>query len=134
MRVCHGEVQGLDARGPSEFEGWRVQEHARRTRVVRRHFYGTPRRRADPNTKRLQNGFLRGEARRESFGSRLRVTTFTVSEETLREAGVALQRQGESRDVHDVDADITCRHYSTVTVFAKLRGRSMLRPSPRAIA
>lgn len=134
VRVRHGEVQGLDARGPREFEGRRVEEHTRRTGVVRRHFNGMPRRRADADAKRLQYRFLRSKSRRESFRSRLGIAALAVSEETLRETRMAFQRQRESRDVDEIDTNVSCRHYSTVTVFAKLRGRSMLRPSPRAIA
>ena len=37
-------------------------------------------------------------------------------------------------DVNEIDADSGRGHYSTVTVLARLRGRSTLRPSPRAMA
>ncbi len=130
----HGEVQDSDARRSSEFKGRCVEHHARRTRVIGRHFYGTPRRRADANPERLQHGLFRGEARREPFGLSVGVTAFAVGEEAFGEPRVTFESQRKSSDVHEVDSDVLCRHYSTVTVFAKLRGRSMLRPSPLAMA
>ena len=130
----HGEVQDFDARRSSEFEGRCVEHHTWRTRVIGRHFYGTPRRRAEADPERLQHGLFRGETRREPFGLSAGVSAFAVGEEAFGEPRVAFKSQPKASDVHEIDTNILGRHYSTVTVFAKLRGRSMLRPSPLAMA
>jgi hypothetical protein len=46
---------------------------------------------------------------------------------------MTLEGEREARYVHDVHPHAKCRHYSTVTVLARLRGRSTLRPRPWAM-
>lgn len=134
VRVRHGKVQCTHAGGASDFGCGRVQQHARSADVIGRHFDGTPRRRANADSKCLEHRFFRGKTRRESFGTSLGVSTFALGKESFRETRVAFERQGKTRDVHEINANVPRRHYSTVTVLAKLRGRSMFRPSPRAMA
>jgi len=109
-----------------------VQEHAGCAHVVGRHFNRTPRRRANANLEGLEDRLFRRESSGESLGARASVALFGVREESLDETGMALERQAKSRNVHEIDANALRGHYSTVTVLAKLRGRSMLRPSPFA--
>ena len=109
-----------------------MQHHAGRARVVGRHFNGTPRRRANAHLEGLEYRFLRRESRGESLGARASVALFAGGKESLDETGMALERQSKARDVDEVDANAPRTHYSTVTVLARLRGRSILRPSPFA--
>ena len=87
-----------------------------------------------PDAEGLEDRLLRGKTGRQTLGSIVRVAALTVGEESLGHSGTTLERGAKAGDVDQVDADAFGGHYSTVTVLARLRGRSTLRPSPRAMA
>ena len=111
-----------------------MQSHTRLAVRVTTDLNRAPRGGAHAAAQGLEYRLLRGEARRESFGLGVGVGAFGVGEESLRETRVTLERQREAGHVHDVHAHAHGRHYSTVTVLARLRGRSTLRPRLRAMA
>lgn len=123
----------LDPAAFGQNQGLTVQRQGWRPTLVATHLDRVPRCRTHATAQGLQDGLLGGEAGGESFGPTTRVTTLLEGEEPGRECGTALQGQRESSDVDDVNPHPDSRHYSTVTVLARLRGRSTLRPSPRAI-
>jgi len=126
-------VQCADAQGFGDLAGVGVQHDAWRTRVVERDLDRTPRRHPRTDAQSLEDSLFRGEAGGQTFGLGMSVATFTVSEKPLDDPGVTREREAKAIDVNEIDADSGRGHYSTVTVLARLRGRSTLRPSPRAI-
>src|SRR5580658_7454397 len=133
ISVGHRKMQGRDAQRLRELAGRRVQQHARRPGVVEGHLDRTPGSRPHPDAKGLHHCLFGGKAGSEALGPSARVALLLLREETIRDTRMSLEREPKSRDVNDVDADAHRRHYSTVTVLARLRGRSTFLPSPRAM-
>ncbi len=126
-------MQRRDTSRGRELGRRRMQDDARGATRCTRYFDRAPGSSPYPHAKRFQHRFLRGEARGQSFGTILRVSALAFGEEAIDDSRVTLQRSRKARDVNEVDANAASRHYSTVTVLARLRGRSTLRPRPRAI-
>ncbi len=128
------QVQRLDVGGAYELVRRAVQHHVRGAGFVAHHLDAAPRRRTDAGTDALQHRLLGREARGQPLRSGAGVATLALGEQPLDETGTALEDPSEARHVHQVHADAEGRHYSTVTVLARLRGRSTFRPRPRAMA
>lgn len=111
-----------------------VQHDARSTRRIERDFDRAPGGDARANAQRFQHRFLGGKARGQTLGLGVGVSSFSVGEESIEDARTALYDEAKTININNVDADPGRDHYSTVTVLARLRGRSTLRPSPRAMA
>ncbi len=80
--------------------------------------------------QRLQRGLLGGEASREMASRpmlRACIGQLAVREQPFGEPGPAFERPLEPSDLEQIDPD-PGGHYSTVTVFARLRGWSTFSP------
>ena len=88
-------------------------------------------RRAESNTEGLPGGFFGREASGEALGSLRALGLLTLAKKPRNEPRATLQDNSEALHVYEVEADAD-RSHSTVTVLARLRGRSTLRPLARA--
>ena len=90
---------------------------------------------ADAGAERLHDRLLGCEARRQALGHVGRaggVGLLGLGEAARREARTAVEQPAEARHVDRVDADADDGAHSTVTVLARLRGRSGSCPCSRA--
>src|ERR1019366_4356891 len=133
-RVRQGDMELVGTAPGGEFGGRAVQHHRRRATRRALHFDRLPGHRAGADAQGFHDRLFDGEARGESFGLAAGVALFALGEESIDDSWSAPENDLKSRHVDDVDADTDCGHYSTVTVLARFRGRSTLRPSPRATA
>lgn len=97
---------------------------------------------AKPNTECLHRGLLGGEASGESLNgttSTKNVAPLGTGKETLEQSGASKDYFAKPIDVNGIDANagrafaVGVRH-STVTVLARLRGRSTSKPFACAMA
>src|SRR5579862_592467 len=91
-----------------------------------------PREGPDAATECLHGRLLGGEARGEALNVSGRLGALPVGEQARGDRRVSPERGAEARDVDGVDPHAGDQGHSTVTVLARLRGRSTSLPSLRA--